>query len=74
MEIILDTDFYTPHAIDTMADQFTEYLSVTMLIKESVQLKLTVTAEYIIDSSEIINTFLNNTLLLSIQEKLYYEY
>lgn len=73
MQITLDMDFYTLHAIEEMAAQFTEYLSVTVLVKEAIQLNFTVKATYILDSAEIINIFLNNTLLLSIQEKFCHE-
>ncbi|MFS2225082.1 hypothetical protein [Pantoea sp. B65] len=74
MQIMLDSDFYTQHAVEEMASLFADYLSVTAQTGDAMLLNVTVTEEHHHDSTEIINTFLNNVLMLSIQEQFNHEH
>lgn len=73
MKIILDSDFYTQHAIEKMTELYSDYLLVKSRRGNGFILDLIVKKEHLIRRSEIINTFLNNSLELSIQEKFNYE-
>ncbi|WP_413722969.1 hypothetical protein [Sodalis sp. RH23] len=74
MQMILDSDFYTQHAIDEMASLFADYLSITAQAGDGMLLNFTVTNAHVQESAEIINTFLNNALMLSIQERFNHEH
>ncbi|WP_315707924.1 hypothetical protein [Brenneria uluponensis] len=73
MQIILDSDFYTQHAVEEMAVLFADYLSVTAQTGDAMLLNFTVAEAHLLEKAEIINTFLNNVLMLSIQEKFNHE-
>lgn len=73
MQINLDPDFYTQHAIEEMASLFADYLSVSARNGGGMLLDFSVTKAHDLESAVIINTFLNNALILSIQEKFNHE-
>ncbi|ELN2736077.1 hypothetical protein RJ495_003432 [Pluralibacter gergoviae] len=70
MKVILDGDFYTYSAIENMANQFSEYITVEVSHAEGIVLQMNVHDAYKLQRNVIINTFLNNVLELSIQEHL----
>ena len=70
MKVILDGDFYTYSAIENMAIQFSEYITVEGSLAEGIVLHMNVHDAYKLQRNVIINTFLNNILELSIQEHL----
>ena len=70
MQVILDGDFYTYSAIENMANQFSEYITVEVSHAEGIVLQMNVHDAYKLQRNVIINTFLNNVLELSIQEHL----
>jgi hypothetical protein len=73
MIIKLDPLFYTQGAIENIAQQFNEYLSVEFTIKETFCLRMNINEEYLSDAPLIINTFLTNILDLSIQDIMHNE-
>ena len=70
MKVILDGDFYTYSAIENMANQFSEYITVEVSPADGIVLQMNVHDAYKLQRNVIINTFLNNALELSIQEHL----
>lgn len=70
MNIILAPEYYTQHAINEMLNQFSDYLSVQMTVKNEIHLDVKVADEYLKDEKEIVSAFLNGALELSIQELL----
>ncbi|EWG71932.1 hypothetical protein FHW31_001157 [Enterobacter asburiae] len=74
MIIKLDPLFYTQSAIENIAQQFNEYLSVEFTIKEAFCLRINTNEEYLSDAHLIINTFLTNILDLSIQDIMHNEH
>lgn len=73
MIIQLDPHFYTQGAIDNIAQQFNDYLSVEFTINEAFCLRMTINDEYLSDAPLIFNTFLTNFLDLSIQDIMHNE-
>ena len=73
MIIKLDQQFYTQDAIENIAQQFNDYLSVEFTINEAFCLRMNINEEYLSDASLIINTFLTNILDLSIQDIMHNE-
>ena len=73
MIIKLDPHFYTQGAIENIAQQFNDYLSVEFTIKEAFCLRMNINEEYLSDAPLIINTFLTNILDLSIQDIMHNE-
>lgn len=73
MIIKLDPQFYTQDAIENIAQQFNDYLSVEFTINEAFCLRMNINEEYLSDASLIINTFLTNILDLSIQDIMHNE-
>lgn len=68
MKMTLDPDYYTRTAIDNMAEQFSEYMSVEIYKLQALSLTMRVNEPYLAEAPTIIHTFLNNILELSIQE------
>lgn len=73
MIIKLDPHFYTQGAVENVAQQFNDYLSVELTIKEAFCLRMNINEEYLSDAPLIINTFLTNILDLSIQDIMHNE-
>jgi hypothetical protein len=73
MIIKLDPHFYTQSAVENVAQQFNDYLSVKFTIKEAFCLRMNIHKEYLSDAPLIINTFLTNILDLSIQDIMHNE-
>ena len=68
MKIQLAPNFYTKPSIETMLEQFSEYLTGSCTLAEEMHLELNVRDEFCTHSVEIINSFLNNILELTIQD------
>ncbi|CAM8252298.1 hypothetical protein L370_03337 [Enterobacter sp. MGH 24] len=73
MIIKLDPHFYTQSAVENVAQQFNDYLSVEFTIKEAFCLRMNINEAYLSDAPLIINTFLTNILDLSIQDIMHNE-
>lgn len=69
MKITLASDFYTHSAIEKITNQFSEYIIVNWIFDNEIHLDLQIKDEFSPQSKKIINSFLNNILDLSIQEK-----
>jgi len=74
MKIKLASDIYTTNAIVDMAGQFSSYLHVAISSRDDIEIELTVVADGKVDQAEVINTFMNNILELSILERLNHEH
>ncbi len=70
MKITLDPEYYTREAIANMASQFSDYMVVDFYSDKSLCLALRVRDEHLQSSTLIMNTFLNNILELSIQDRM----
>lgn len=70
MKMVLDPDFYTLAAIENMVEQFSAYMSVESGADDGLCLTMTPAEGLQAEGTIIINTFLNNILELSIQERL----
>ncbi|OAT19768.1 hypothetical protein M979_1080 [Buttiauxella noackiae ATCC 51607] len=73
MNIQLASNIYSLPAIENMLEQFSDYLEGHCVFNGELDLQLNVRDEFRSDYAEIINSFLNNILDLSIQEKLNHE-
>lgn len=73
MKIQLASSFYTQASIENMLEQFSDYLSGDYLFNDELHLNLYVRDEFYSHRAEIINSFLNNILELSVQEKIKHE-
>lgn len=74
MKIKLDPDIYTQSAINKMIKWFSPYLKVSVICYNEMEIELVVVEEYQEHRIEVINTFMNNILDLSIVERLDYEH
>ncbi len=70
MKIQLASSFYTQVSIENMLEQFSDYLTGNYVFDDTLHLNLYVRDEFHSHQAEIINSFLNNILELSIQEKI----
>lgn len=70
MKIQLAVNFYTQESIENMLEQFSDYLKGSCTFDNEIHLNLCVSDAFQGQQMEIINSFLNNILELSVQEKI----
>lgn len=68
MKIQLAPDFYARTSIENMLEQFSEYLTGKCTWDDQIHMELNVRDQFCAHSVEIINSFLNNILELTIQD------
>lgn len=74
MKIKLPSEIYTESAVIDMAGKFSSYLEVAMSGCDNFEIELTVLPGNTLHQVEIINTFMNNILELSILERFNHEH
>jgi len=74
MKIKLPSEIYTESAVIDMAGKFSGYLEVAMSGRDNFEIEITVLPGNTLHQVEIINTFMNNILELSILERFNHEH
>lgn len=74
MKIKLPSEIYTESAVIDMAGKFSDYLEVAMSGRDNFEIELTVLPGNTLYQVEVINTFMNNILELSILERFNHEH